>query len=51
MFNFLKKLFLSKEEKEEKSEDFDKIYKTNQNIKSENYEVDKYIPMIKKLKK
>jgi hypothetical protein len=49
MFNFLKKIFFKKEK--EKPEDFDKLYKADQNIKSEDYKVEKYIPMIKKLKK
>jgi hypothetical protein len=47
--NIFKKIFSKL--KQEKQEDFDKLYKANQNIESENYEVKKHIPMIKKLKK
>jgi hypothetical protein len=49
IFNVFKKFFSKL--KQEKQEDFDKLYKANQNIKSENYEIPKYVPMIKKLKK
>ena len=40
-------LFKNKENKE----DFDTLYKTDQNIKSENYEIVEKVPVIKRLKK
>lgn len=48
MFDILKKFFAKKEEKKE---DFDKLYVADQNTKSENYEVVEKIPVIKQLKK
>jgi hypothetical protein len=48
MFDLIKKFFVKKEEK---PENFDKLYKADQNVKSENYEVVEKIPMIKQLKK
>ncbi len=48
MFDFFKKIFSKKEEKQE---NFDKLYKADQNVKSENYKIEEPVPMIKKLKK
>lgn len=49
IFDFFKKIFTKKTK--EKPENFDKLYKADQNIQSENYETIEKVPMIKKLKK
>jgi hypothetical protein len=49
IFDFFKKIFNKKEE--EKPENFDKLYKADQNVKSEDYKIVEKIPMIKQLKK
>jgi hypothetical protein len=48
IFDFFKKIF---NKKEEPQENFDKLYKADQNVKSEDYKIVEKVPMIKQLKK